>query len=76
VVEASRRWPGAIAFAPRGHHGFGYDPLFVAEPATGLTAAELPPEEKNRRSHRGAAMARLRPILAAFARDGRLPPVA
>lgn len=70
VVEGE--WPGAIAFAPRGGHGFGYDPLFVAEPATGVTAAELTPQEKNRRSHRGAAMAKLRPILEAWVRDGRL----
>jgi XTP/dITP diphosphohydrolase len=74
VVEGA--WFGAIGFAPRGANGFGYDPLFIAEPPVGRTAAELSPEEKNRRSHRGAAMARLRPILAAFARDGRLPPVA
>jgi XTP/dITP diphosphohydrolase len=42
--------PGEV---PRGHHGFGYDPLFIIE--DGRTSAELPPEEKNRRSHRAAA---------------------
>jgi XTP/dITP diphosphohydrolase len=51
-------WHGEIARAPRGANGFGYDPLFLL-PARGLTAAELPPEEKNRVSHRGRAAARL-----------------
>lgn len=38
----------------RGHYGFGYDPLFFL-PDLGKTAAELPPEHKNRISHRGQA---------------------
>jgi len=51
-------WHGSIARAARGVNGFGYDPLFlVAE--RGLTAAELPEEEKNRISHRARAAARL-----------------
>ncbi|HJS37828.1 MAG TPA: non-canonical purine NTP pyrophosphatase, partial [Burkholderiales bacterium] len=48
--------------APRGAHGFGYDPLFLV-PGRGLTAAELPDEEKNRLSHRGQAAARLAELL-------------
>ena len=51
-------WEGHIADAPRGLHGFGYDPLFL-DPETGKTAAELLPEEKNTRSHRHAAVADL-----------------
>jgi len=52
------RWEGAIALAPRGSGGFGYDPVFI--PAGGTrTAAELNPDEKNRLSHRGRAFARL-----------------
>lgn len=51
-------WEGAIAQAPRGHGGFGYDPLFV--PVGGaLTVAELPAAAKNRASHRGQALRRL-----------------
>ena len=42
--------PGDV---PRGGNGFGYDPLFVIE--DGQTSAELSSEEKNSRSHRGAA---------------------
>ena len=55
-------WRGEIAVAPRGAHGFGYDPLFLL-PELGRTAAQLEPEEKNRLSHRGKALARLLELL-------------
>jgi XTP/dITP diphosphohydrolase len=58
VVEASGRCAGTIAAAPRGQGGFGYDPVFV-DPDTGRTFAELPPEAKHARSHRGRALAAL-----------------
>ena len=45
---------GAIADAPRGNDGFGYDPVFLLP--DGRTAAELPPGEKDRLSHRGIAV--------------------
>ncbi len=45
---------GLILGRPRGSEGFGYDPLFF-DPALGRTFAEIPREEKNRRSHRGRA---------------------
>jgi XTP/dITP diphosphohydrolase len=48
-------WEGRIGQAPRGQGGFGYDPLFEVD-SSGRTAAELPPEEKNRLSHRGQAL--------------------
>lgn len=57
-------WQGEIARAPRGANGFGYDPLFLL-PALGRTAAELPPEQKNRLSHRGIALAKLLELLRA-----------
>ena len=63
IVEGS--WEGVILDAPRGHHGFGYDPIFF-DPALSAGAAELPPEIKNRVSHRGQALARLRDRLASF----------
>ena len=53
---------GRIGRAPRGTGGFGYDPLFSL-PEAGLTMAELPPGEKNRRSHRARAIASLAPDL-------------
>lgn len=48
-------WAGTIARAPAGEGGFGYDPLFVV-PGVGCTAAQLPPGEKERRSHRARAL--------------------
>ena len=53
---------GRIGHEARGTHGFGYDPIFVL-PERGLTSAELPPEEKNRISHRGQAAAKARELL-------------
>ena len=46
---------GRILDAPRGENGFGYDPVFYDEDA-GRTFAELSREEKQARSHRGAAI--------------------
>lgn len=54
-ILAEGRWDGTIIDTPRGSGGFGYDPHFL-DPETGLTGAELPPAEKNERSHRGRAM--------------------
>ncbi len=56
---------GRIAHAPRGERGFGYDPVFVL-PDRGLTAAELPEDEKNRISHRGRAAAQAKELLKAM----------
>lgn len=62
VVEGTLR--GTIGFEMRGEGGFGYDPLFVTE--TGLTLAELPPEVKNKISHRARAANKLIEILPDF----------
>ena len=60
---AEGRWPGEVIDAPRGEHGFGYDPHFWL-PERGCTAAELSPQDKNRISHRGQAMRELARRLA------------
>ena len=60
---AEARWQGRILHAPRGDKGFGYDPVFF-DPALGLGAGELDAAVKNRISHRGQALARLREMLA------------
>jgi XTP/dITP diphosphohydrolase len=60
---------GTIARTPRGHAGFGYDPIFVVA-GSNRTMAELSPEEKNRISHRARALAALRPVLEQLVRKG------
>jgi len=52
-------WEGRILEAPRGENGFGYDPVFYV-PTHGCSAAELDPGIKNKLSHRGQALRRLR----------------
>ena len=47
---------GVIGYEPKGHNGFGYDPLFWPEDAPGKTMAELEPDEKNAISHRFHAL--------------------
>lgn len=59
---------GHIADGPRGHEGFGYDPIFVI-PIYGQTMAELPPEIKNRISHRARALEAARPYLESLTSD-------
>jgi XTP/dITP diphosphohydrolase len=60
---ADGRCEGAIARAPRGDQGFGYDPLFLPDEAPGRTMAELSMDEKNAISHRGRAFRRLPELL-------------
>lgn len=62
-VIAEGTWEGRIVCSPRGSGGFGYDPVFE-DPASGLTAAEMPAGLKNRRSHRARALEALRSALS------------
>ncbi len=55
----------------RGENGFGYDPLLWLDDA-GCTSAQLRPEEKNARSHRGAAVRLMAPRIVALVKTGRL----
>ena len=57
---------GSIGFAPRGHNGFGYDPLFVPR-GHQQTFAELGEVMKNRLSHRAKALSRLKVRLDSLA---------
>ena len=52
-------WQGEILKVRRGHNGFGYDPIFM-DYKTDQSAAELSPELKNRISHRGQALQKLK----------------
>jgi len=64
VETAEGRLEGRITQNPRGNAGFGYDPLF--ELRDGRTLAELPLDEKNALSHRGAALRAILPRLRAL----------
>jgi XTP/dITP diphosphohydrolase len=64
LAEARGVYPGVIAPTPRGTNGFGYDPLLFL-PDRGCTSAELLPEEKHARSHRGQALRQLLHVLPA-----------
>jgi XTP/dITP diphosphohydrolase len=60
VVEG--RCHGVITREPRGTGGFGYDPLFLI-PEYHRTFGELSPRVKHALSHRGRALAQLRPVI-------------
>jgi XTP/dITP diphosphohydrolase len=60
VVEGACE--GLIAEAPRGHGGFGYDPIFFFPPFN-ATFADVPAEDKHRVSHRGIAARAARALL-------------
>ncbi|PLS01335.1 XTP/dITP diphosphatase [Neobacillus cucumis] len=56
---------GRILEERRGTNGFGYDPVFYV-PEKGSAMAELPSEEKNKISHRAAALKKLESVLDAI----------
>jgi XTP/dITP diphosphohydrolase len=60
------RCEGVILRAPKGTHGFGYDPVFQVEGQGGRSMAELSPEEKARVSHRARAFELMRRHLLAL----------
>ena len=57
-LVAEGEWRGEILRERHGDGGFGYDPVFFV-PECGCSSAELPPDEKNARSHRGQALRKL-----------------
>lgn len=67
VVEEGR-CDGTITHEVRGSAGFGYDVLFFRDDL-GRTFGESTPDEKNARSHRGAAV---RALVARLRREGRV----
>lgn len=60
VVRATME--GRILHAPDGDGGFGYDPVFMAD-GQDVSNARLSAAGKDRLSHRGAALGRIRPVL-------------
>lgn len=55
TIEAEGYIFGRLTHAPRGEHGFGYDPIFLPD-GYEQTTAEMEGEEKNAISHRGNAL--------------------
>jgi XTP/dITP diphosphohydrolase len=66
-IDVSGTCEGTIARAPRGDHGFGYDPVFVPAEGDGRTFAEMTAAEKHAMSHRGRAF---RALAAALGEAG------
>lgn len=65
TLTAEGRCEGAIAFAPMGQGGFGYDPVFLV-PELGKTFSQLSGAEKNEISHRGRALRAFSEKLATY----------
>lgn len=63
-LHADGRCDGAIRMTAKGSNGFGYDPYFYV--AKDRTMAELSLEEKDRISHRGAALRRMVQLLGEY----------
>ncbi len=55
---------GSLTFPPRGHMGFGYDPIFVPE-GYRMTFGEMPPADKHAMSHRARAFAKFVAVVIA-----------
>lgn len=76
VCAAAAVWPdgrevvvrgeveGVVVEAPRGHGGFGYDPIVAPVEGDGRTFGEMTAAEKHAISHRARAFTALRPTLA------------
>lgn len=62
IEEISEHVQGLITLEKKGEHGFGYDPIFYYPPLE-KTFAELLPEEKNKVSHRGRSLKKLKEFL-------------
>ena len=60
---------GLITVEPRGHEGFGYDPIFLPETES-KTFAEMSQERKNQISHRGRALAKMQKKLNNYFNKG------
>lgn len=58
VKQSTGRVNGTIVDVPSGTNGFGYDPVFYYKPFK-MTFAELSMEQKNKVSHRAAALVKI-----------------
>ena len=68
VITADGTCEGRIAHEPKGDYGFGYDPIFYVSEKKAMLA-ELPPDVKHQISHRGNALAAIRPTFEKIIAD-------
>jgi XTP/dITP diphosphohydrolase len=68
IKKVTGRVRGTIAFEKKGERGFGYDPIFYYHPFR-KTFGELMPLEKNRVSHRGRALGKMKQFLRAYLKN-------
>ena len=69
LAETRGTFEGSIVIEPRGSNGFGYDPHLMVR-GEDRTSAELSPEEKNARSHRGQAAVLMADLISRGALEG------
>lgn len=62
IVTTRGTIEGVIGYEQKGTNGFGYDPI-VYVPEYGMTTGEMSPEQKNKISHRGKALEKMKVIL-------------
>jgi XTP/dITP diphosphohydrolase len=62
IVAVEGRVDGSLVFPPRGHRGFGYDPIFTPA-GMNQTFGEMDPDIKTTMSHRARAFEALRAAL-------------
>lgn len=59
VITTRGTIEGRIGYEEKGNNGFGYDPILYV-PEYGMTTGEMPPEMKNKISHRGKALEQMK----------------
>jgi XTP/dITP diphosphohydrolase len=72
IIEVRGQVQGRVALEKKGESGFGYDPIFYYQPYR-RTFGELSAEEKNRASHRGRALRKMKAFLESYLKANAQP---